>query len=117
MSEFDPTEHETRVDEMIAHLTYIRSFILVGASLVEKYPTDKEWEDATNDPVILEGLQQLSMVLSDIENTANSDEFLDIDDVLEMSEAHHDRALEALTTVSDLIDVPAEDLVVILTDS
>lgn len=106
-------EHDERLEEMLRTMTTARCTFIVGAALASKYPTDHDWEQALNSSVVLEALLALIQVWSDIESTSN-EEYLSPDAVLEISEQHYDRAIEALSELADHAQVSPDDLLMIL---
>lgn len=103
------------VNNSIGHLTFLRSQFIIGAALAAKYPTEDSWETACNDPTLVSALEDFHIVLMQLEQESEVDDrYLDETNVAELTSQSYERALEAVLGVSDALDVPAEDLVVML---
>lgn len=110
--------HDERVDACLSMLTIARSYFIVGAALATHYPTAELWEQAMNDGDILEALHDFTTVLDNIAREGEEEfDFLDMEAVTSLSEEHYEEAKQAVEHYADSLQIPADDLLVLLMES
>lgn len=107
--EDDDTRKQLFLTKTILHLTYLRSSYLVGEALANHYPTEDAWEEAVNSPNFADSVGDFHLIVDDIEAETS-----DPASLLELTDNHYGRAIDAVTDLADHLGVPAADLVHIL---
>ena len=107
--EDDDTRKQLFLTKTILHLTYLRSSYLIGEALANHYPTEDAWEEAVNNERFSDALGDFHTIVDDIE--AETSDPLSL---LELTDNHYGRAIDAVTDLADHLEVPATDLVHIL---
>ena len=95
-------------------LSRLRSAFIIGAALVAKYPTDEEWFRLVEDPIYVESLNDLAVVINEISQDSQLEDALTPETVALAASKHHGRALDSIALIADTLGVPPEDLLSVL---
>lgn len=111
--EFD-AEHYARMENSLRVLTNVRAAFILGAALAQRFPTELDWNNADQHVVVQEALDALSTVVGDINKAQEDEAILDPENMLQISDQHYDRALEALLELAEFLGCPPEDILTVL---
>ena len=92
-------------------LSQLRSAIRVGLALAEHFPTEDSWEAETASEEFQETMSDLAGVLNDVQADLDTSP---PEQVVETVLKHHARSLETLELLSAKLQVPTEDILVVL---
>lgn len=99
--------------DAILTLLSCRAQYLVGMALAIRYPTEEQLQDLLADRDFIDSVMAFAEIKTDMRHEAvvNGDTL----DARATAVAHHQgRALEALSTLSEMLRVPVEDLISVL---
>lgn len=92
------------------HLLAVRSAVLVGIYLNERFPTEELFMDFLNSDETIEGLEAFAEARDDVLAVAIKQDTVTPESVAEAVTTHHPRALEAIDVLAERIGVTPEDL-------
>lgn len=98
------------VTHLALHLMAVRSAVVVGVMLNERFPTEEAFMDFLNTEETLEGLQAFSDARDDVIALAVQQGTVTSDAVISAVSQHHPRALEAIDVLAARIGVTPQDL-------
>jgi hypothetical protein len=96
-------------------LSRLRSSLRVGMALVQRFPQEDDWWALLDDPEIIDSLNALAEVVNDMR--VDTAEATTAEEVAAGVAAHHDRAVEAVSLVAEVLGVPSEDLLAVLAEA
>lgn len=111
-------DNDSRLDSYVAMLTFARSHFIVGAALAARFPTPQAWEEAMNGPNVLEVLTEFDSVVDEISRVSQEElDFPDLEAITTLSESHYEQAKGAVESLAEELQIPADDLIVVLMES
>jgi hypothetical protein len=117
LEEFDfvlSSEHPEAVIALLHHLSSLRSQHIVGRKLAEKYATDVAWIDALKSREFIELVEEFAQCVSDIRTAAELGQVVSPEVLQKAVGQHYSRALAAVQEFSELVEVPATELLATL---
>lgn len=111
-------DNDSRMDSFLAMLTFVRSHFIVGAALAARFPTPEAWEEALNSGELLEALNDFNGVVEEISRVSSEElDFPDLEAITSLSEEHYEQAKETVENLAESLQIPADDLIVVLMES
>lgn len=98
------------VTRLALHLMAVRSAVVVGVFLNERFPTEEAFMDFLNTDDTMDGLQAFVDAREDILSIAVQQGTLTPDALVAAVSEHHPRALEAIDLLAEQIGVQPQDL-------
>lgn len=103
---------------LILQLSHIRSAVIVGRALADKFPTEEAWITYCNSPQFIVLVEEFTGVITDLKTILpEMGDLLDPEQVQLAVEQHYDRALDAMWELSETLEIPAVDLLAFLVNS
>jgi len=115
--EFDfvlESENPEAVIALLHHLSYLRSSHIIGRKLAEKFPTDVAWIDVLKSRQFIELVEEFAQCVQDIRTASELGQVVNAETLQKAVGQHYSRALAAVQEFSELVEVPAEELLATL---
>ena len=104
-------EHPEQVLSALLSLSELRATYRLAKALDARYPTQEAWNALVSSRPVAEAFDELAGVIQDIQAQATElSPSLTPQRLREVVQSHYPRALDAVSEVAELVEVPGEDL-------
>lgn len=112
------SEHPETVIAFVQHLSRLRSNVIVGRALADRFKTEAEWQECLCSEEFLELVDEVTTFAVDLNVAVEL--VGDLEDVTRLQDAvqeEYPRALAAVDELAELLQVPGEDLLSVLLEA
>lgn len=113
--------HSNRPEAVIAFVMYLsrlRSSVIIGRALADKFPTEQAWQEALCSQEFLELVDEVVQFAVDVTGTLELVGGIeDVDRIQAAVEEEYPRALAAVQELAARLGVPGEDLLSVLMEA
>ena len=112
------TDHPAELVGLVRYLSHLRSAVLIGRALHDKYPTEAAWQELLCSRAFLELVDEVVAFVADLRYTLEqAGNLIGVQEIHDAVNEEYPRALEAVQELATALGVPPEDLLSVVMEA